>query len=125
MNLSDLLRDAKERASLVETEGGAYLKIPFFHRYESESVTLKFYEIDDCLYLSDDCSTVAHLQNRYLDIEEYREIVEKIKKRFYLTEQEGHEFVLAFPSDSYPSIEMFVGFFLQAISMLGNLDLLT
>lgn len=84
---------------------------------------LKFYKAEDCLYLSDDCSTVEHLENRYVDIEAHRERVERIKKRFYLTEKEGHEFVLEFPSDSYPSIEMFVGFFLQAISLIGNLDL--
>ena len=66
----------------------------------------------------------ARLENRYIDIESVRSAVEKIKKRFYLTETEEHEFIMEFPGDDKNSINTFIGFFIQAISIIGNLDII-
>ncbi len=122
IDVNKILEDFKSRMK-ISGEGESYLVMPFFHRYESDSIPLCFFEENDCLYITDCGSTFEHLQNRYVDPEQYREAIERTKKRFYVKEREDRALYLEYPSDSYLSVEMFTGYFLQAISIIGNIDL--
>ncbi len=123
MDITTVIEDFKQRIRLQKEEcGDSYLIAPFFQRYSDQSVTLKFYQQNDDLYLSDCGTTLQYLYDRYLDVESYREKIQKIKKRFFLTEENG-EFILQFPSDQIISIEMFVGFFVQALTLIANVDI--
>lgn len=123
-NPEKILEDLKSRMKINLEGDEAYLVAPLFHRYESDSIPLRLYEEEDSLFISDCGSTREHLENRYVNIEDCREAVERIKKRFYLKENEKGEFYLEFPSEDTLSVHTFIGFFIQAISIIGNIDLL-
>ncbi len=123
MNIKRIINDFIERISLREGDEETFLIMPIFHRYENYSITLKFYMEGEYLYISDCGSTFEYLDNRYLYPEDYREIIEKVKKRFFIKEKEKGELFLEFPSDQIISIEMFMWFFLQGISIIANVDL--
>ena len=122
INLKQILEDYKGKMQLREDGDEVYLILPFFQRYETDSIMLKFYAKGDDLYISDCGCTVEYLFGRYVNVEDYRDSLERIKKRFFLSERNGNEFIMRFPSDSVISVEMFVGFFIQAISIIGNID---
>ena len=121
-NIKQILEDYKAKMRLREEGDEAYLMLPFFQRYETDSIMLKFYTEGEDLYLSDCGCTVDYLFGRNINIEDYRDSLERIKKRFFLSERNGNEFIMCFPSDSTLSVEMFVGFFIQAVSVIGNID---
>ena len=106
-----------------ETAFDAYLVAPFFFRHSSESVSLKLYLEDESVFISDCANTYEYLQNRYIDAAEYREKIERIKKRFYLKETPSRELYLEFPSENELSVLTFLSFFLQGISLISNVDL--
>ncbi len=123
MDITKILEDYKGKTELRKEGNEYYLVFPFFQRYSTDSVRIKFYEEDDSLFVSDCGDTAEYLENRYINLEDHREKLDAIKKRFYLKETDKHEFVLEFPSDQVLSIEMFFGFFIQALSNIANIDL--
>ena len=124
MSIEDIIEDYKSKTVIRRDGKDAHLLIPFFQRYEFDSVAVKLYEEGNDLFISDCGGTFEHLTNRYVDPYEYRDVIERIKKRFCLFESPDHEFILRFPSGDLNSIEMFIGFFFQAISIIGNVDIL-
>ncbi len=122
-DIERVLEDLKERVHLRKEGDAYYLISPFFHANESESVPLRFFREGDSLFLSDCGSTFVTMDNRYIDISAVRDRLERAKRRFFLTERERGELVMEFPSDQVISIEMFLGYFIQGISVIANLDI--
>ena len=118
MRLNEILDDYKRRTHVKSEDGEDYLIIPFFRPNESDSVQIKMYECDGDLYISDCKSTFTYLYDRLIDVEDYRDKIDRIKKRFYLKEKDG-ELILCFPSEDLCSIDMFIGFFIQGISAIS------
>ena len=124
MDITKIIEDYKNRTELRKEGNAYYLVFPFFQRYSTDSVRIKFFEENDSLFVSDCGDTIEYLYNRYINIEDYREKLDAIKERFYLTETDNHEFVLEFPSNQIISIEIFFGFFIQALSNIANIDIM-
>ncbi len=123
MNLETVLQDYKDRTHLRHEGDDYYLIMPFFHRYSDDSIQLHFYTEGEMLYLSDCGDTHAYLMDRYVDRAAFHDRIEGIKKRFFLKETEAHALVLEFPSDQIFSIERFIGFFIQGVTLIANVDL--
>ncbi len=122
MDFQEVIDDYKAHTRLRVCEGESYLIFPFFHCREDDSVPLRFFERDGESYLSDCGSTFEHLDNCYVEIESKREQIERVKKRFRLTEEKG-ELLMRFSSEQTVVMEMQLGYFIQAISVIGNIDL--
>ncbi len=123
MDISKIIEDYKARTHVNKEGDYYYLIMPFFHKESSDSIRLRFFEENGELYISDCGDTAEYLDIMYIDIEEYRDTIEKIKERFELTEGKYHEFIMHFPSDQVISIEMYLGYFIQALSLIANVDI--
>ena len=108
----------------IRQEGDViFLTPPFFHIESDESIALKFSKTEDGLPVISDCgTTVDYLELRDIDIERYRGKLDKIKKRFFL-EKENGAFTTTLPTDSMNYVKRAVGYFIQAICVIANIDL--
>ncbi len=123
MDINIALEDFKSRMYIRESYGEQHFIMPFFLMGSDDSLPLKFYEENGVLYISDSGATFDHLTNMYVDVYKYSEKIEKVKERFGLREGDYHAFVMAFPSDQVISVEMFVGYYIQALSVIANIDI--
>lgn len=95
----------------------------FFHIESDESIVLKFSENEDGIPRITDCgTTIDYLEQREISIEKYREKLNAIKERFFIEEKDGTFFMLI-PTRSLQTVGKYVGYFIQAISVIANIDL--
>ena len=123
-DLEAILESFKKKMRIMDEGEEAFLVMPFFRLREDDSMVLKFFEEDDCLYISDSGDTVRYLSDRGGNIEDYRESFEKIKKKYFIKERGEYELVLEFPSESASAVHTFVGYFIEGLTLIGNLALI-
>lgn len=96
---------------------------PFFHLESDESIALRFSKTADGRPVVTDCGTTKeYLQIMDIRLEEYREKLDAIKERFGIEEKDG-AFVMTMPTDNWLSVRRHIGYFLQAISIIANIDI--
>lgn len=111
--------------SITVREKGDYVTITptFFHIENDESIALRFSETEDDRTLVTDMGTTKdYLEIMNININKYQDKLNTIKERFYLTEQDG-VFMMAIPSKDLLTINKYLGYFIQAISLIANIDL--
>ena len=95
----------------------------FFHIDSDESVALKFSETEDGRPIVTDCGTTKdYLEIKYINLKNYQEKLNAIKERFFIEEDDG-VFIMTMPTDSLVSVKNHLGYFIQAISLIANIDL--
>lgn len=123
IDITQLIEDYAQ--SIRVRQSGEYIFVtpPFFHIEGDESIALRFSETEDGRPVITDCGTTAdYLDLRSINIENYREKLDKIKKRFFL-EEENSAFKITLPTDSLNYVKKSLGYFIQAISIIANIDL--
>ena len=121
MNPCEIFEDFLRKSHLKNYDGEYYLVFPFFRPHEDDSVEIRLYSKEGELYISDCGGSFRYLADRGVDREEYRERIDRIKRRFYLSEKDG-ELYLRFPSPDPSSAEIFFGYFIQGISAISCVD---
>ena len=95
----------------------------FFHIESSESICLRFSETEDGRPVVSDCGTTRdYLDTQYIRLSDYKEKLDAIKERFFLEEEDG-VFSMTIPTTTTHMVHKHLGFFIQAISIIANIDL--
>lgn len=108
----------------VREKGDHTLVTPlFFHIDSDESIFLKFSEAEDGRPIISDCGTTRdYLEISNIDLDDYSEKLNAIKERFFIEEDDG-AFTMAIPTRDPKAVGKYVGYFIQAIGIIANIDL--
>ncbi len=100
-----------------------YVAPPFFHVESDESIALRFSNTPDGRPVVTDCGTTRdYLELNDINIEDHRAKLNAVKERFFIDE-DGGAFVMTMPTDSINSVKRHLGYFIQGISLIANIDL--
>ena len=103
--------------------GCTFISLPFFHTKSDDSIVIKVSENADGLPVFSDCrTTVEYLEERDVELADYSERLEKITRRFGLIRDEN-VFRMTVPSADDIYVELYLGYFIQALSIIANIDL--
>ena len=123
IDIEQLLDEYSKSIRIRQSGEFIFVTPPFFHVESDESIALRFSQTEDGAPVITDCgTTIDYLDSRGVNIGRYREKLEKIKKRFFLEEEDG-AFKMTLPTDSLNYVKRSVGYFIQAISLIANIDL--
>lgn len=119
------LIDGYFKSAIIRDRGDYIIVTPhFFHIESDESIALKFSQTEDGRPVITDCGTTKdYLEITNINIKDYREKLETIKERFFIEEDENGAFFMIMPTDSLPAAYNYIGYFIQAISIIANIDL--
>lgn len=107
---------------LRETDYGVVVTTDIFFSGSDESIAL-FFSQSDGGYVVDDCHSVTdYWEYSYISPEEHRERIDKITESFGLS-FDGTRFSKKSLDDSEWSLRHLIGSFLQAVSLLGNINI--
>ncbi len=103
--------------------GAVFLAPPFYHIDSDESIALRFSETADGRPVLTDCGTTGdYLELREIRLKDYRGKLDAVKERFFIEEENG-AFVMTMPTNSPEYVKLHLGYFIQAISIIANIDL--
>ena len=123
INIELLLDEYSKSVRIRQSGEFIFVTPPFFHLQSDESITLRFSQTEDGRPVISDCGTTKdYLDLMDIDIEDYREKLNAIKERFYIEEVDG-AFVTTLPTGSINYVKKHLGYFIQALSIIANIDL--
>lgn len=100
-----------------------FVALPFFYTKSDESIMIKISENENGLPVFSDCHTTEdYLELRDVELADYGERLEKIIRQFGLV-HDGNVFRMTVPSLEETYIELYLGYFIQALSIIANIDL--
>lgn len=124
-DITKVLESYRNSVRVSEDSSGEaiFLTLPFYYSQSDESIAIKITETEDGRPVLSDCHTAFdYLEERDVEIEEYAEKLEKIKKRYGLI-QDGNVFRLTVPTNDITYVKLYLGYFIQALSLIANLDI--
>lgn len=123
IDVEKLLDEYREDITIRYQNDNVFIALPFYHLNSDESIALRLYETEDGRPIITDCGTTRDYTDLMdIRLKDYREKLDKIKKRFFLEEENG-AFVMTMPTNSLVSVQNHLGYFIQAISIIANIDL--
>lgn len=123
IDIAELLDNYRKDITIRYGHGGVFVTPPFYHVKSDESIALRFSETEDGRPVITDCGTTKdYLELMDIRLEDYREKLDAIKKRFFIEEENG-AFVMEMPTNSLEFVKIHLGYFIQAISIIANIDL--
>lgn len=123
INVEQLLEEYSNSIKIRQDGAFIFVTPPFYHVESDESIALRFSETEDGRPVITDCGTTKdYLELMDINIEDYRKKLNAIKERFCVEEDNG-AFIMTMPTDSLNSVKMHLGYFIQAISIIANIDL--
>lgn len=123
IDITEFLDQYRNSITVRYGNGCVFVALPFFHVGSDESIALRFSQTDDGRPIITDCGTTKdHLELMDIKLETYREKLNAIKERFGIEENNG-AFIMEMPTNSLNFVEMSIGYFIQAISIIANIDL--
>ena len=96
--------------------------LPFFHYGHDEGIAIRLDEKDGGLVLSDCHTTEDYLDAQGIELADFGERLEKIIKRFGLV-HDGNVFRKKVPGPVDNSFKRYLGYFIQALSIIANIDI--
>lgn len=123
IDIENLLDRYREEITVRSGNSGVFIALPFYHLNSNDSIALKFSETKEGRPVITDCGTTRdYLELMDINLKDYREKLNAIKKRFWLEEENG-AFIMTVPTNSLPYVFNHIGYFIQAISIIANIDL--
>lgn len=123
INVDELIESIAKFTTVKRSENYVIVTPPFYHIESDESIALKFSETAEGTPVITDCGTTKdYLELTYVSLENYREKLDAIKKRFFI-EEAGGIFSMTIPTYDLQTALTYIGYFLQAISIIANIDL--
>ena len=118
-----LVEEYFKTTRIRERDGYTIVTPHFFHIESDESIALRFSETEDGRPIVTDCgTTMDYLEIMDINLNNYRPKLEEIKKRFFIEEDDG-VFKMTIPTDSPLMVINHICYFIQAISIIANIDL--
>lgn len=122
-DVKQLIEAYHKNITVIEKENGVLVMPLFFHIDSDESIILRFCAAESGIPTITDCGTTKeYLQLRDIRMEDYREKLEAIKERFFIEENDG-VFSAVIPTNDLQHAGVYVSYFIQAISVIANIDL--
>lgn len=123
IDISEILKNYKDNISYREFNGSYIIAIPFFFPNFSDSIAIKisFDEFERPI-LNDCHTTLDYLDEMDIDINMYKEKLDKIMFKYNI-EIEERTFKLAVPTTQPYYLTKYLGFFIQALSLIANIDI--
>ena len=113
----------REHTTINQGNGCVFIIPPFFHTKSDDGILIKVTENEDGLPVFSDCHTTEdYLELRDVELDDYSERLEKVIKRFGLV-HDGNVFRMTVPSPDDTYVELYLGYFIQALSVIANIDL--
>ncbi len=123
IDIAELLDQYRKDITVRNNGDAVFIALPFYHIDSDESIALRFSETEDGRPVISDCgTTMDYLELKDIRIENYREKLDAIKERFFIEENNG-AFVMTMPTNSLVYVQNHLGYFIQAISIIANIDL--
>lgn len=122
-DINEILKNYQDNISYREFDGSYIVAVPFFFLGTSDSIAIKisFDEFERPI-LSDCHTTLDYLEEMDVDIDKYKQKLEKIVHKYSL-EIEDRSFKLAVPTTQPYYLTKYLGFFVQALSLIANIDI--
>lgn len=123
IDINDIFKNYKDNISYREFNGSYIIAVPFFFPNSSDSIAIKisFDELDRPI-LSDCHTTLDYLDETGIDVNAYRQKLEKIMHKYDL-DMEDRAFKLAVPTTQPYYLTKYLGFFIQALSLIAGIDI--
>ena len=123
INIEKLI-EAYSKSVKIKSDGDCiFVTLPFYHIDSDESIALRFSETKDGRPIVTDCGTTRdYLEITDINLEDYQDKLNAIKERFFIEEDDG-VFIMTMPTDSITSVKNHLGYFIQALSLIANIDL--
>jgi len=123
LDIQDVIDKYTSSISIRKDGDFVFVTPSFYHIDSDESIALRFSQTPDGRPIISDCGTTRdYLELRCITLNRYNEKLEAIKERFYLGEEDG-AFIMEMPTESINSVKRHIGYFIQAISLIANIDL--
>ena len=123
-DVEKLIKEIPESTTIRHRDGCIIVTPHFFHIDSDESIALKFSETEDGRPIVTDCGTTRdYLEIMEINLKKYQDKLNAIKERFFIEEDEYGSFVMNIPTNSIPMARNYIGYFIQAISIIANIDL--
>ena len=123
VNIEKILDLYREDTTVRRGEGCVFILLPFFHTKSDDGITIKVSEDEDGLPVLSDChTTVDYLELRDVELSDYSDRLKKIIRRFGLT-LDGNVIRATVPSLDENYVEIYLGYFIQALSIIANIDI--
>ncbi len=123
IDIKALLDQYREDITVRYGNDAVLISLPFYHLESNESIALRFSETEDGRPVVTDCGTTRdYIESVDIRLQDYREKLNAIKERFFIREENG-AFVMTMPTNSLVSVQNHLGYFIQAISIIANIDL--
>ena len=123
LDIEELLDNYRADISVRFGKSGVFVAPPFYHVDSNESIALRFSETEDGRPVISDCGTTKdYLELRDIRLADYREKLNAIGERFFIEERDG-AFIMEMPTNSPLFVQTHLGYFLQAICVIANIDL--
>lgn len=124
IDIEKLTEEYFKSVTIRHRDGCAFATPPFFHIESDESIALRFSETEDGRPVVTDCGTTRdYLEIMEINIKNYQDKLNAVKERFFIEEDENGAFYTVIPTDSLNRVNVFIGYFIQAISIIANIDL--
>lgn len=123
MDIKEIFKNYTDNVSYREFNGAYIVAVPFFFPSSSDSIAIKisFDELERPIL--DDChTTLDYLEELDIDIDQYQQKLEKIVDRYGL-EIEERTFKLTVPTNQPYYLTKYLGYFVQALSLIANINL--
>lgn len=123
INIDNILNNYKENISCKEFDGSYIVAIPFFFLNTCESIAIKIsFDEKERPIISDCHTTLDYFEELNIDINNYKEKLDKIMYRYSL-ELEQRTFKMLVPTTQPYYLTKYLGFFIQALSLIANIDI--
>lgn len=123
MQYIDLFKDYVD--SFLVKDQGDFMTVapPIFFNGSSDSIAVRIARNEEGGYDISDCHTVQDYWDEYLgDTDKYSDRIETICQRFDLYRGDRGAFCTRTYGDNPVRVERHIGYFIQAIMLLGNID---
>lgn len=123
LSINDIFKNYQDNVSYREFNGAHIVAIPFFFPNSCSSIAIKisFDELGRPL-ISDCHTTLDYLDEMEVDIDRHKQKLQKIMRRYDL-KRNDREFSLAVPTDQPYYLTKYLGFFVQALSLIANVNI--
>ena len=123
IDIEKFLDKYRENTTVKYGNEAVFIALPFFYPNSDESISIKVTENEQGLLVLSDCRTAEeYLELKDIELSDYSERLQKIIKKFSLI-HDGNVFRMIIPSLQETYIEIYLGYFIQAITLIAHIDL--
>lgn len=123
MDINKVLDNYRNDIRYREFDGKYIVALPIFFPSSHDSIAIRLETDPQGRPSISDChTTLDYLEEMDVDINAYSSKLEKIMTRYGIV-QNDREFTLNVPTDSEDYLTKYLGYFIQAISLIANIDM--